>query len=154
MRILKYAIVLAIGLSGCNSFNTYDQTARHQGERDRTQHQQKKKEDKGLLSFLFGSDDSSNDSSDTAATQPVPIRDENGKLLCPVEKFTNVTGMPTLPTDQLKQLGPNDKDAIIRLLTNHIDELRRYGKRVQDQQNAEHRRYINDCRQWVLQHQQ
>lgn len=153
MRFLIYATVVAIGLSGCNSFNTYDQTARHQGQQEKSQ--KKKKEDKGLLSFLFGSDDSSDSQpSDQQTTTSVAVRDENGKLLCPIEKFTNVGNMPALPTDQLRQLGPNDKDAIIRLLTNHIDELRQHGRKVQDQQNAEHRRYINDCRRWLLQHQQ
>jgi hypothetical protein len=154
MRFLKYALVLTIGVSGCNSFNTYDQTARHQGQRERIEQQKKKKEDKGLFSFLFGSDDSSTEQPEPPPVPAVPTRDENGKFLCPVEKFAPVPNMPALPTEQLKQLGPNDKDAIIQLLTNHIDALRQYGKKVQDQQNAQHRRYTYDCRKWLLQHQQ
>jgi hypothetical protein len=150
MRFLKYAVVLAIGLGGCNSFNTYDPQARHQGQVKST------KDDPGFWQRIFG-DTSSSDAQVIETVNPNPgvaTRDEQGRVLCPVAKLAAVPPLPVLPTDQLRQLSPKDKDALIQLLTNHIDELRGYADKVKDQKNAERARYMAECRRWITQHQQ
>jgi hypothetical protein len=151
MRFLKYAVVLAIGLTGCNSFNTYDQAAQHQGQVKST------KDDKGFWNKIFGSDEAASDPTVVETVNPNPLvatRDERGQTLCPTAKLAAVPGLPPLPDDQLKQLSPKDKDAIIALLTNHIDELRSYASKIRDQKNGERARYMADCRRWIMQHQQ
>jgi hypothetical protein len=151
MRFLKYAAVLAISLAGCNSFNTYDPVAQHQGGVKST------KDDKGFWNKVFGSDDATPDPTPVETVNPNPTvatRDEKGQMLCPVGKIASVPALPPLPSDQLKQISPTDKDGIINLLTNHIDELRQYGNRVRDQKNAERAKYMADCRRWIMQHQQ
>lgn len=156
MKSWKYAIVLAIGLTGCNSFNTYDPP---HGPRGRSEITQPKKPDKGLFAFLFGSDDQSASEAQPAeaaasSTIVIATRDEAGKILCPYEKLAAVPPPPEVPVDQLRQLGPKDKDALIALLTDHIDQMHQYAGRVRDQEEKQRRKVANDCKKWLLLHQQ
>lgn len=155
MRFLNSAVVLALVLAGCNSFNTYDPTARHQGGGQPTTH---KKADKGLFSFLFGGDDApASDVPEVAEAPPtasatVSVRDEDGKLLCPYEKLIVIPQVPVVPADQLRQLGPKDKDAIIQLLLDHVDVMHQYAQKVHDRGEAQRRHYATECKRWLMQH--
>ncbi|BDD79580.1 hypothetical protein [Burkholderia phage FLC9] len=143
--------MLTIGLAGCNSFNTYDQQTHRQGQVKST------KDDRGFFQRIFGDDPPPPEPQVIETVNPNPgvaTRDEKGQLLCPMGKLAAVPELPALPSDQLKQLSPKDKDALITLLTNHIDELRTYGNKVRDQKNAERSRYMTECSRWVRQHQQ
>lgn len=158
MRSIKYAVVLAIGLAGCNSFNQYEPprggVGDHQGA---NQTHPPKKNSHGILSFLFPDDPASDSQPAQAASDPgdngsVDARDEAGRLLCPFKKFTAIPPPPPVPIEQLKQLGPKDKDAIIQLLTDHIDNLRAYNERVRAQQEKQRRDYNYECKKWMIAH--
>jgi hypothetical protein len=157
MKSLKYAVVLAIGLTGCNSFNTYEPPHGPRGRQE--QREQPKKQEKGFFSFLFGSDDQA--ASEVPVEQPasateiiIATRDETGNVLCPYVKLVPVPQPPPVPVDQLKQLSPKDKDAIIALLTDHIDQMHQYSTRVRDQSERQRRQYAAECKRWVMLHQQ
>jgi hypothetical protein len=157
MKSLKYAIVLAIGLTGCNSFNTYEPP---HGPRGRQEGREApNKQDKGFFSFLFGSDDQA--ASEVPVEQPasapdiiIATRDEAGNVLCPYIKLVPVPQAPPVPVDQLKQLSPKDKDALIQLLNDHIDQMHQYATRVRDQSERQRRQYAADCKRWFMLHQQ
>jgi len=159
MRSLKYAVVLAIGLTGCNSFNTYEPPHGPRGRSEIQQDNQKKKEDKGFFSFLFGGSDDQQ-ASDAEVAQPastaivIAIQDERGNYLCPVAKLNVTPPPPEVPVDQLRQLAPTDKDAIIQLLTNHIDEMHKYATNVRNREEQQRKRYAAECRKWLILHQQ
>jgi hypothetical protein len=153
MRFLNSAVVLTLVLAGCNSFNTYDPTAKHQG----SQLQTHKKADRGWFSSLFGSDDAASDVQEVINPPPpanptVSVRDEDGKLLCPYEKWLVIPSVPVVPADQLRQLGPKDKDAIIQLLLDHIDVMHQYAQKVHDRGEAQRKHYANECKRWLMQH--
>lgn len=157
MRSLKYAVVLAIGLTGCNSFNTYDPPHGPRGRQE--QREPAKKPDKGFFSFLFGSDEQAAsevpvDPPASAVDIVIATHDESGNALCPYVKLVPVPVAPPVPVDQLKQLSPKDKDALIQLLTDHIDEMHRYATRVRDQSERQRRQYAAECKRWLLLHQQ
>jgi hypothetical protein len=156
MRSLKYAVVLAIGLAGCNSFNQYDPPRNGVGDHQGVTQTHPKKNRHGILSFLFPDDPASEPAvpppDPVEVIGPVDARDEQGHLLCPFKRFSVIPTPPPVPLDQLKQLGPKDKDAIIQLLTDHIDALRQYNIRVRDQQEKQRREYNAECKKWMAQH--
>jgi hypothetical protein len=160
MRSLKYAVVLAIGLTGCNSFNTYEPPHGPRGRQE--QRDPPKKQDKGFFSFLFGSDDQGDQAAsevpvDSPASAPeivIATRDEAGNVLCPYVKLVPVPQPPPVPVDQLRQLSPKDKDALIQLLNDHIDQMHQYATRVRDQSERQRRQYAAECKRWVMLHQQ
>lgn len=157
MRSFKYAVVLAIGLAGCNSFNQYDPPRSATGDHQGAQQTHPKKNSHGFLSFLFPDDPASEPAvpepvAPEEVIGPVDARDEQGRLLCPFKRFSPIPAPPPVPIEQLKQLGPKDKDAIIQLLTDHIDALRQYNLRVRDLQEKQRRDYNAECKKWMMQH--
>lgn len=141
MRFIRYTIVLVIGLTGCNSFNTYDVAVPNH-------HQTIKTTDiPGLIAK--GLEAEENPASGAVTSQP-----ELDKTLCPQIKLTSLPPPPPLPVEELKKISPNDKDAINQLLADHVDALRKYISDQRTQDAAQKRKYLLECRKWQQLHSQ
>lgn len=147
MRFFKYVIAFSVGLSGCGSFNVYDPASTKNGP---SAHHETPRH-----FWPSAQDDEAAKALSDADAPPPPIvvtHDEAGRVLCPLGHFTALPPPPPLPIDQLRQLSPQDKDALIRLLTDHIDQLRQYSLRVRDLNERQRHNYAYECRKWLIAH--
>lgn len=144
MRFLKYIVVLVLSLSGCNSFNTTMERQNHpDGKYDR-EHSIRSYLPKNGKSPRNGSSDKSSDGSKTPDDKP----------LCPHEKFTPLPPPPPIPFEALKKIAPDDKDALNKLLADHVDDLRKYVTAIRTQNERQRRHYEYECHKWQTTHNQ
>lgn len=150
MKMLKSLVLVTITVAGCSSFNKIEihgPVILDSGQRAALSNEEP----------VAASQPQADPVEAVIAEKPVtpPPVLANLAGLCPAYKAPALPKTPELPLADIKRLaGTNDKNAIDKLMLDHIEALRLHAALVKRTVLQSQLRYAEQCKRWQRDHQQ